>query len=116
MDAKNFINILKTEVRDAAVEDTISTLESPPGRKPVKEILELSEFYNQQTSEGKQLINKIMKHVADDAVFGMLCIIDGVRAIEDGNKGNLVLSYLSANGASVSINENKDLHDIFNES
>ncbi|MEQ9885896.1 hypothetical protein [Pectobacterium zantedeschiae] len=116
MDAQKFINVLNTEVRDAAVEDTISILESPPGRKPAKELIELSVFYNQQTEENKFLINKIIKYVADDAVFGMLCVLDGVRAIEDDNKGDLVLNYQNTNGVSVALNASKDLHDIFNAS
>ncbi|MDX5631064.1 MULTISPECIES: hypothetical protein [unclassified Brenneria] len=114
MDTQEFIDVLNTVVRDAAVEDTISILESPPGRKPAKELIKLSEFYNKQNEESKLLINKIMKYVADDAVFGMLCVIDGVRAIEDDNKGELILNYQNAKNSTVTLNANKDLHDIFN--
>ncbi|AHK18874.1 hypothetical protein [Yersinia similis] len=115
MDAEKFVDILNVVVKDAVVEDVISVLESPPGRKPSKELVDLSGFYNAQADEVKEFINKIIKRVADDSLFGMLCVIDGVRAIEDDeNKGELVLTYHKDNKSPVVLNENKDLHDIYN--
>ncbi|ADP11307.1 hypothetical protein EJP617_16260 [Erwinia sp. Ejp617] len=74
----------------------------------------MSGFYNSQDDKGKAFINKIIKLAADDALFGMLCVIDGVRAIEDDeDKGELVLTYQKDNKSTV-LNENKDLHDIYN--
>ncbi|ANI28420.1 hypothetical protein PL78_01000 [Yersinia entomophaga] len=115
MDANKFVDILNLVVKDAAVEDIISILESPPGKKPSKELVDLSGFYNSQADEAKEFIKQIIKLVADDALFGMLCVIDGVRAIEDDeNKGELVLTYQKDNELSVVLNEDKDLHDIYN--
>ncbi|AUX71462.1 hypothetical protein [Erwinia pyrifoliae] len=114
MNANEFVDVLNIVVKDSAVEDTISILDSPPGRKPDKELVELSGFYNSQDDKGKAFINKIIKLAADDALFGMLCVIDGVRAIEDDeDKGELVLTYQKDNKSTV-LNENKDLHDIYN--
>ena len=114
MDAKKFVDVLNIVVRDAAVKNTISILESPPGRKPDKEIIELSEFYNKQAENDRRLMKKIIKYVADDAVFGMLCVLDGVRAIEDDNKGELMLNYHSDKNTIITLNIKKDLHDIYN--
>lgn len=115
MDAEKFVDVLNVVVKDAAVEDIVALLESPPGRKPSKELVDLSNFYNTQTDEVKGFINKIIKRTADDTLFGMLCVIDGVRAIEDDeNKGELVLSYHKDNQSSVVLNADKDLHDIYN--
>lgn len=115
MNANDFVDVLKLVVNDAAVEDTISVLESPPGRKPSKELIDLSVFYNKQSDDDKELINRIIKMAADDALFGILCVIDGVRAIEDDeDKGELVLTYQKNNESLVILNENKNLHDIYN--
>jgi len=46
MNAEKFIDALNVVVKDATVEDVISILELPPGRKPSKELVELSNFYN----------------------------------------------------------------------
>ena len=115
MDAEKFVGVLNTVVKDAAVEDTISILESPPGRRPDKELVELSEYYNAQSDDIKKIINKIIERVADDSLFGMLCVLDGVRVIEDDeDKGELVITYKKSKGKHVILNENKDLHDIYN--
>ncbi|OUQ95190.1 hypothetical protein B5M10_18825 [Pluralibacter gergoviae] len=117
MDSEKFVSVLNLVVRDAAVEDEISLLKSPPGRNPPKELVDLSNFYNTQTEEVKGLINKIIKRTAENTLFGVLCVIDGVRAIEnDENKGELVLTYHKDNKSSYVLNKNKDLHDIYNAS
>lgn len=114
MNANEFVDVLSIAVKNSAVEDTISILDSPPGRKPSKELIELSRFYNSQDDKGKECINKIIKLTANDALFGILCVIDGVRAIEDDrNKGELVLIYQKDNKKTV-LNVNRDLHDIYN--
>lgn len=115
MNSDKFIDVIKLVVRDAAIEDTISILGSPPGRKPSKELVELSEFYNGMTDKDKVSVNNIIKRAVDDAVFGFLCVIDGVRAIEDGeDKGELTLTYSKGNLPPININEDNELHDIFN--
>ena len=115
MDAEKFVYLLNVVVKDAAVEDIISTLESPPGRKPSKELIDLSNFYNSQSDEAKKFINQIIKCAADNTLFGILCVIDGVRAMEgDEDKGQLALTYHKDNKTPVVLNENKDLHDLYN--
>lgn len=117
MDSEKFIDVLNIVVKDAAVEDVVSLLKSSPGKKPSKELVDLSNFYNSQSDGIKEFINKIIKRTADDTLFGVLCVIDGVRAIEDSKcKGELVLTYYKGNKPSVVLNENKNLHDIYNAS
>lgn len=36
MDSEKFIDVLNIVVKDAAVEDVVSLLKSPPGKKPSK--------------------------------------------------------------------------------
>ncbi|MEI7376821.1 hypothetical protein [Dickeya chrysanthemi] len=113
MDAEKFVDVIKLVVRDAAIEDTISVLTSPPGRRPSKELVELSNYYNGKNDEEKELINRIIKLASDDAVFGFLCVLDGVRAIEDEEeKGTLSLIYKK--NEEVILNKDEDLHDYYN--
>ncbi|ALM52426.1 hypothetical protein [Halomonas huangheensis] len=113
MNADDFVDAFKRAVKDGAVQDTISVLKSPPGRRPAHDILEISKFYNELEDREKEEIEKIIQYVADGAAFGALCVLDGVRAIEEnGEKGELSLFY-KKDGQCTAINENKDLHDIY---
>jgi hypothetical protein len=57
-----------------------------------------------------------VKAAVDKAVFGFFCVLDGVRAIEDGRLGGaLELRYVGG-GLSQPLNSAEDdmLHDLFN--
>ncbi|MBK5517995.1 hypothetical protein [Pseudomonas sp. TH10] len=113
MDAQKFVDVIKRVVSDAAIMDTVSVLTSPPGRKPSKPLLEMSEFYNKQNLGDKACIDMIIKKSVEEAVFGFFCVLDGVRAIEDsGDRGVLSLCY--EGGTTIKLNSNGDLHDIYN--
>ncbi|MBL4979887.1 hypothetical protein [Pseudomonas fluorescens] len=113
MNTNDFIEAIKIVVRDAAIEDSISLLESPPGRTPDKTTLDLSAFYNRQANDGKEMIDKIIESAVDEAIFGLLCVLDGVRAIEnEDDKGTLDLYFTKS--TSVHLNKDRDLHDIYN--
>lgn len=115
MNTSKFIEAIKIAVRDAAIDDTIGILESPPGRSPDKNLLKISNFYNQKSDEEKAMINDIIKSAVDDAVFGFLCVLDGDRSIESyDNKGKLELYFTKSGSEPVHLNNNRDLHDIYN--
>jgi hypothetical protein len=49
----------------------------------------------------------------ETAVFGFLCVLDGVRAIANSaDKGSISLLYEGV--CSVKLNADSDLHDLFN--
>lgn len=110
MDKKTFVDVVARQASIAAVDDTREVLLSPPGRKPSKDLLELSAFYRGLAAEDRQLVDRIMADVADATLFGVFCILDGVRAIEDGTKGRLILTHHSADSSS-DLNPDQDLHD-----
>ncbi len=94
MTSEIFVNVLKQVVRDQSVKNTIATLEDPPGKTPNPEILAISNFYKNLSVQDRQSVHRILELVADDTLFGMLCVLDGVRAIEGpGEKGNLELFF-----------------------
>lgn len=113
MNAELFVDIIKKVVTESSIKGIESMLKSPPGRKPRKDLLEMSRYYNESTEEERVIINKIIKLSVDNGVFGFLCVLDGVRAIEDGvDKGGLTLTYKK--DVEIILNKDEDLHDFYN--
>jgi hypothetical protein len=113
MNAEQFVDVIKEVVTESSIKGVASALQSPPGRKPKEDLLEMSVFYNQRTDEEKEIIKKIIKLSVDNGVFGFLCVLDGVRAIEDDeDKGTLTLIYKK--DEDVILNKDEDLHDYYN--
>lgn len=115
MNSHEFIKIIKTVVRDGAINDVISVVKNPPGRKVSQQLKTRSEWYQSLSDEQKQIVESIVSDSVDSALFGFLCVIDGVRAIESGpDKGSLELLY--SKGESVQLNPHDGimLHDLYN--
>lgn len=74
----------------------------------------MSAYYRSKGADEQAMIRKIMEAVADGAVFGFFCVLDGVRAIEGmGEKGTLSLTYKKGD-VEVCLNADEDLHDFYN--
>ncbi|PWF21842.1 hypothetical protein [Corticimicrobacter populi] len=114
MNAEEFVEVIRREVRDSAVEGTVSILTAPPGRRPAPALLAMSAYYNSKSAEEQAMIRHLLEEVADSAVFGFFCVLDGVRAIEGmGEKGTLSLTYKKGD-VEVCLNIDEDLHDFYN--
>jgi hypothetical protein len=90
MDGNELISRLK-RVRDSAVEATICNLQSPPGRRPYRSLVELSQWYNSQDEEGRKRIADVARYTAHSALFGIAAVLDGVRAFDDDPESRLEL-------------------------
>ena len=115
MNSNKFIESIKIGVEQSTFNDLKSLLESPPGRSPSSELVGLSHWYKSLDISDKENLHKIIKLATRQSVFGMLCIIDGVRQIESTlDKGELVLEY-HKNSEIIRLNDPKEkyLHDIF---
>jgi hypothetical protein len=96
MDSREFVDRLTIAVRDAAVSNTLTRLAKASGKKPRQEELDRSNWFNKLDSEGRYLLQSCIRDAVDDAVFGMLCVLDGARAIGDcSSQGRLELYYVS---------------------
>jgi len=94
MTPDEFVTILKTVVLKSAVDSTKELLRDPPGRSPSEKLKEMSAWYSKLAPEDRTVVDEIINESATSAVFGFLCVLDGVRAIEDGkDKGTLKLFY-----------------------
>ncbi len=114
MNREGFIDSIKTVVIEDSIKSVESNLIKPPGRAPEKKLLTLSEWFNKVSSEDRNMIMQIVKESVETSVFGFLCVLDGVRAIEDDEeKGKLDLYYKKGEKQILLNDPNEDyLHDL----
>lgn len=116
MDKTEFVSVLKENIREDLIRNTVSFIKSPPGRQPDKEIIKLSNWYNNLSGIDKDNFLKIVGFTVDNSIFEMLCIIDGVRVVEDTiDKGEFEL-YFNKYGNKELLNtqDGQYLHDLYN--
>lgn len=115
MNGEEFIHAIQRVVRDAAIEDTLQNLMAPPGRKPAENLLAMSHWFKSLSNNDQVMLEKVMREVANGAVFGFCAVLDGARSIEIGpNKGEFELYCVKGDGH-IRLNEpSNPLHDIFN--
>lgn len=117
MDDAAFIEAVRKHVFGSAVEDVISQMASPSGRQPAEAVTQLSRWYNDQDEDAKMRIRQCVTQGAHSALFGLFCVLDGVRLIhEDLRHGQLRL-VLQTDTQEIVLSDNQaisDLHDLFN--
>jgi hypothetical protein len=114
MDTQQFLVLLRLVVRDGAALEELGVLRNPPGRRPSADLQERSTWFNSLPDDQKRILSSILLDVADRAVFGFLCVLDGVRSIEeDGEKGYLELRYVKDNSILLNPREGEMLHDLW---
>lgn len=116
MDGREFVNAVKEVVSDSAFAGVISCASDPPGRRVSPEDKARAEWLRSLGADERRMLDSILKEGIDLAVFGLFCVIDGVRAVEDGpDQGDFELRYIK-NGVSVVLNgeDTPDLHDLYN--
>jgi hypothetical protein len=115
MDSQKFIDAIRMIVRENAINDVITTTEYPPGRRVSPQQKKRAEWYGSLSDEKKEIIKSIIVDAVDNALFGFLCVIDGVRAIEnDPNKGEFEIRYLKEGAVQMSSRDGSLLHDLYN--
>lgn len=116
MNKEEFIKLIKSEVSDSAVKSILDNLIDPPGRKPSPELLAQSKWYKSLPKEHKTVMHQTITEAVDEAVFGFLCVIDGVRSISSRGETNNLELYHANNTTKVLLNseEGECLHDIYN--
>ena len=115
MNKDEFISMINTQVHQSVTPGIKEILHEPPGRKPRNELVQLSAWFNDLPEADQEMAMKISNLASRHATFGFLCLLDGVRAIEDGpNQGELKLFYKKGL-KKVLLNDNKGefLHDMF---
>jgi len=119
MSPSEFVDSIKTEVRDAASSDTITQLRTPSGRRPAADLRRLSAWFNQLSEIDQQTVAEVAAMASHNAVFGFLCVLDGMRPVQEGHQtGELQLTFVEPDRPSVRLNPatGNTLHDLLNAS
>jgi hypothetical protein len=114
MDADDLIRALRTEVFEPAVSGTIRGMISPPGRSPHATMVKASDWYHGLTDRDAAYVAWVARDAAYTAIFGVLCVLDGVRVIDDEH-GDLVLTYEREGTAPLRLNvpATEELHSLW---
>ncbi|WP_440904805.1 hypothetical protein ACMZOO_00845 [Catenovulum sp. SX2] len=110
MEVDQFTKLIKEVVSQAAVEDTIANLESPPGRRPSESLVKHSAWYNSLSSENQLMLKQVLIEAVDEAIFGLFCVVDGARSISEVGQANNIT--LSVNGKALN-SSSEFLHDSY---
>jgi hypothetical protein len=98
MTSDEFVDAVARRALDGAVNSTMANLRRPPGTRPLSELLDLSNWFNQLESNDQNVVERVVRLTATHAVTAFLCILDGAAAIEGGtDKGRLDLYYIKDN-------------------
>lgn len=94
MEPKQFVEALKSQCRDSAVQGCVENYISPPGRRPAQALVELSQWFNALAVHDREMVVRAMADSADATLFGVLAVLDGSRTIEQ--QGEKSVFHLSA--------------------
>jgi histone H3/H4 len=84
MDTELFVTAIRRYVRDAAVEDVISKLKKPPGRRVLIERKATSDWFNALSEADASYVKQVVEDAVDEAIFGLFAVLDGSRTICEG--------------------------------
>ena len=115
MTSEEFVDAIKIVVRDASVSGSLNSLRKPAGRKPDSNLVKLSAWFNGLSDHDKEMLEQVIKYVADISVFSFFAVLDGVALIENEmDKGELELNFVKGEQR-IRLNEpSNPLHDVFN--
>jgi hypothetical protein len=114
MQPGEFVQGLTSVCRDAAVTDCVATFESPPGRRPSSSLVEMSNWFLGLQAKDREFVVRAMQAVADSTLFGVACVIDGVRTIETQSpKSEFTVTAARDGLVSVVSPSDEFLHDLY---
>lgn len=115
MNSKKFVDVIKLVVRDAAIMDVIAISENPSGRRVSEMQKSRAEWLRSLNGNEREIIKSLVTDAVDQTLFGFLCVLDGVRAVENGPaKGAFELRYLKGESVLLNPQDESMLHDLYN--
>lgn len=116
MDSYEFVSAIKEVVVDNSFFDVIKNLSRKHTSATSHKLKYISEWYNELDDEGKVCVEQIIKESIHTSIFGIFCVLDGVRSIENSHdKGHLELYFVKdTERTRVNDFDGDFLHDIFN--
>src|SRR4029077_13860524 len=105
---------LKMCVTDSESRSMERSLRQPPGRRPSERLLRLSKWFLKLSSDDQAAVLELIGLGAEGALFGVLCVFDGVRAVEDDPvKGDFEVYYAKAGKRALLNGPHVSLHDLY---
>ena len=116
MNSQDFIGALHRAVYQGVGAGILRLAEHPVGRGNRAEKQARAAWMAGLDAESRAMVAKLVDEGVHAGIFGVLCVLDGVRAIEDPeDRGDLSLTYTDADGQTVlNSDDGEMLHDIFN--
>ena len=95
----------------------LKQLEEPSGRNPEARRLKLSDWFNSLDESTAERVKDVIEESVDAAVFGFLCVLDGVRAISNEPDVSLKLMVVTPSEDPHLLNDpnNEELHDLYKQ-
>jgi len=115
MTRDQFVANLKTATLDTAAESEMRSILNPPGRKPDRRNDDIAAWFRSLTAEQQQLAIRFAQLTGDSVLFGVLCVLDGVRSIRRSESvGELQVAWHEDGEATILNGDDGEmLHDIF---
>jgi hypothetical protein len=102
MDQRTLIDSLCAAVLDGLPTGLVESWENPPGRLQSDERRNRADWVKGLTASDRKFLDEFAAEAARSAMFGILAVLDGSRAIENPPaRGHLELRYVSASGDSL---------------
>jgi hypothetical protein len=108
MNAEEFVDGIYSAAYRSATNGVLRALASPPGRRPRPHLVELSAWFNGLSSEDREQVGSTVRLAADQAIFDILAVLDGVSVLDEGHT-----EFYLRTGDGTLLNEDHDLHELF---
>jgi hypothetical protein len=98
VEPEDFVAALRAAVFDPTVKGVMSNLAQPPGRRPSESLREASQWFNGLSEADRRFVHYVVRDATHAALFGVLTLLDGVRALDDPPHGALRLTLVAPDG------------------
>ena len=116
MQASEFVELVDKLAGQSAIDDVLSLLSKPPGRKPPEHLLRLSKWFNELDEADKSAVSEIIAETADATLFGVYCLLDGSRKlVEDSAAESVDLVYRGEDGEVLLASTDSGSEDLLHE-
>jgi hypothetical protein len=121
LDARQFVSLVVSSVRNPALQSTFDTLRHPPGREPAAELLQLAHWFRGLPEADRRMAARVVAFAVDSALFGVMSLLDGVRSVNPrpGVSQRLWLHAELEHGRRRLLNDpngaNPELHDLYKD-
>jgi len=116
MNAEQFVEAIRLYVADSAIKSTAEILSAPPGRKPAKQLLINSQWYNSLDTQSKEQVEAIVARAVHDAIFSFMSVLDGASVIDEDHSEFQLICVNPLNGSKVQLTGSEDsdsLHELY---